>query len=172
MSLGETQLDRFSPKSEEAMPEMDEAARRAWERIRRASLGLPTKPLREVIAESWGGTRPLSAGVLLVRWPSAEEALEASVRSDDLRLVAVARVDANGGLRLTFQTDDPDLAGRAVCFAACAPERTDKGPLAGGSVLLTPSSSDPARFEGRCWLGALQELRPGDILLIRFAVAP
>jgi hypothetical protein len=154
------------------MREMDESARRAWEEIQRASLSLPTKPLREVIAESWGGKRPLSAGILLARWPSAEEALEASVRSDDLRLVVTARMDANGELRLTFQTDDPDLAKRTVYFVAYTPERTDKDPLAGGGVLLAPSSSDPARFEGRCRLGALQELRPGDILLIRFAVAP
>jgi hypothetical protein len=154
------------------MREMDEAARRAWEGIRRASLGLPTKSLREVIAEGWGGKRPLSAGILMVRWPSSEEALGASVRSDDLRLVATARVDANGELRLTFQTEDPDLARRTVYFVAYTPERTDKDPLAGGGVLFAPSSSDPARFEGRCCLGALQGLRPGDILLIRFAVAP
>jgi hypothetical protein len=155
------------------MREMDEAAaRRAWEGIRRALFGLPTKPLREVIAESWGGKQPLSAGILLVRWPGSGEALEASVRSDDLRLVAAARTDANGELRLTFQTDDPDLAGRVVYFVAYTPERTDKDPLAGGGVRIVPSPSDPARFEGRCWLGTFQELSPGDILLIRFAVAP
>jgi len=154
------------------MREMDEAARRAWEEIRRASRGLPTKPLREVIAESWGGKQPLSVGILLARWPGSGEALDVSVRSDDLRLVATARMDANGELRLTFQTDDPDLAKRAVYFVAYTPERTDKDPLAGGGVLFAPSSSDPARFEGRCWLGTFQELRPGDILLIRFAVAP
>lgn len=155
------------------MRETDEAARRAWEEIRRASLSLPTKPLREVIAESWGGKRPLSAGILLVRWPSAEEALEASVRSDDLRLVATARMDAKGDLlRLTFQTDDPDLAGRVVYFVAYTPERTDRDPLVGGGVPIVPSPSDPARFEGRCWLEKFRELRPGDTLLIRFAVAP
>ncbi len=154
------------------MREMDAAASRAWEEIRRALSGLPTKPLREVIAESWGGKQPLSAGVLLVRWPSSGEALEASVRSDDLRLVATARMDANGGLRLAFETDDPDLAGRAVCFAAYTPERMDSDPLAEGGVLLVPSSSDPARFEGRCGLGTLQELKPSDILVIRFAVVP
>jgi hypothetical protein len=153
------------------MREMDEAARRAWEDIR-ISLGFPTKSLREVIAESWGGKQPLSAGVLLVRWPSPEEPLEASVRSDDLRLIATARMDASRGLWLIFQTDDPYLAGRVVHFVAYTPERTDKDPLAGGGVLIVPSSSGPARFEGRCWLDAFQELRPGDILLIRFAVAP
>jgi hypothetical protein len=154
------------------MREMDEAARRAWEGIRRVSLGLPTKPLREVIAESWGGKRPLSAGVLLVRWPRSGEALDASVRSDDLRLVVTARMDASGGMLLTFQTDDPDLAKRTVCFVAYTPEGTDKDPLAGGGVLMSATSSDPNRFEGRCWLGTLRELKPDDILLIRFAAAP
>jgi len=154
------------------MCETDAAASRAWEVIRAATSRLPTKPLREVIAESWGGEQPLSVGILLARWPGSGEALEASVRSDDLRLVATVRTDANGELRLTFQTDDPDLAGRVVYFAAYTPERTDKDPLAGGGVLIVPSSSNPARFEGRCWLGTFQELRPGDILLIRFAIAP
>jgi hypothetical protein len=154
------------------MREMDEAARRAWEEIRRASLGLPTKPLREVIAESWGGKQPLSVGILLARWPSSGEALDVSARSDDLRLVATARTDENGRLWLTFQTEDPDLAERAVYFVVYTPEGTDKDPLAGGGVLMAPASSSPNRFEGRCWLGALEGLRPGDILVIRFAVAP
>ncbi len=154
------------------MREMDAAASRAWEEIRRAISRLPAKPLREIIAERWGGKQPLSVGILLARWPSPGEALEASARSDDLRLVATARIDEDGGLRLTFQTEDPDLAKRVVYFTVYTLERTDSDPFAGGGVLMVPTSSSPNRFEGRCWLGTLEDLRPGDILAIQFAVAP
>jgi hypothetical protein len=151
-----------------------DAASLTWEEIREALIRFPTeKLLREYLSQRHGASL-VSMGILVAPWPSPREplgVLSFAARSNDLRLIATVWVTKGGEVWLAFEADDPDLAGRLVYFVAYTEESLDSGFLTGGSVRLSRSRPDSGRFEGRCWLGALQEPgRVGPTLVIRYAI--
>jgi hypothetical protein len=144
-----------------------------WQEIREAMVRFPTERLlREHLSQRHASL--LSMGVLAAPWPPSGEPLGVSsfsARSSDLRLIATVWVTKGGEVWLAFEADDPDLAGRLVCFAAYTGESLGLGFLTGGSVQLSRSRSDSGRFGGRCRLGTLPELgHVGPTLVIRYAI--
>jgi hypothetical protein len=162
-------------------PEEDKirAGARAWRAIREALARSPAgPPLREQLLRSWGA-RLRALGALAVSPPPRPAALAAagpeapageptvvSVRSDDLRLTATLAITRFGEVWVGFETEDPELAGRAVRFELRVPEAP--APLAAGTVPLQPAG--PGRFEGRRRLGTLEELGASGPFALRFAV--
>jgi hypothetical protein len=163
---------------EASLPLSPEAGARAWRAIREALERSAARPsLREQLRE-WGARLralgalafsppPHSAALAAAGPEGPSEALHiASIRSDDLRLTATLVITRFGEVWVGFETEDPELAGRAVRFELRAPEAPE--PLAEGTVPLEPAGA--GGYEARCRLGTLEDLGASGPFELRFAV--
>ncbi|WP_448595863.1 hypothetical protein [Thermoflexus hugenholtzii] len=166
--------DRGGSPPEEEIP----AGARAWQAIREAIERVSDRPSLRARLQGWGA-RLRALGALAFSPPPRPAALAAagpegpagepvlvSVRSDDLRLTATLAVTRFGEVWVGFETEDPDLAGRAVRFDLRASE--GERPLMEGTVRLEPAGS--GRYEGRRRVGTLEGLGASGPLELHFAV--